>query len=206
MTEELKQKSIISQLRHEKTCRGFDVVRFSDGYDRSCNVQKSSQADVDNVWIGFEGGVNRMLIGRSLAAELAALLSRFAETGEIVEMVASGCSEKAGDHIADAGKKAAFKSIDGLVADYNSDPVRKAMIDWARAEVKEKMSEHDHLRDATKLIEQPPMSRERLRQEAALTFITHPVDLEFWEMWQKADAFVDAGYPQTAEESAQQEK
>lgn len=94
----------------DKTCRGFSILRFVDEYDVLCNVQKSSLASKDCIWLGVEdadpkilasktpqGGTGwvkydipedvlistRMHLDRKQARELAKLLNKFAKTGEL---------------------------------------------------------------------------------------------------------------------------
>ena len=93
-----------------KTSRGFSLLRFTDEYGAICNVQKSSLATKDCIWLGVEdadpkilasktsqGGTGwikydipddvmintRMHIDRKQARELAKLLNKFARTGEL---------------------------------------------------------------------------------------------------------------------------
>jgi hypothetical protein len=82
-------------MKKSKTKRGFVIYEFKDRYGGDCSLQKSSNAEEDQVWLGLDLtempthhatleplGV-RMLIDRDLAAKLALKLAAFAETGEI---------------------------------------------------------------------------------------------------------------------------
>ena len=42
-----------------KTHRGFALITFQDLYDTPCNIQKSSLAFDDAIWIGCEGRVHQ---------------------------------------------------------------------------------------------------------------------------------------------------
>ena len=93
-----------------ETSRGFSILRFEDEYGTVCNVQKSSLASKDCIWLGVEdadpkilasktsqGGMGwitydipedvmvntRMHLDRKQAKELAKLLNKFAKTGEL---------------------------------------------------------------------------------------------------------------------------
>lgn len=93
-----------------ETSRGFSILRFKDVCETVCNVQKSSLANKDCIWLGVEeaepkilasktteGGTGwvtydipedvmistRMHLDRKQARELAKLLNRFAKTGEL---------------------------------------------------------------------------------------------------------------------------
>lgn len=93
-----------------ETSRGFSILRFEDEYGIVCNVQKSSLASKDCIWLGVEDAdpkilasktsqgetgwitydipedvmVNtRMHLDRKQAKELAKLLNKFAKTGEL---------------------------------------------------------------------------------------------------------------------------
>ena len=82
-------------MKKSKTSRGFSLYTFKDYYGGNCSLQKSSSAEIDQIWLGLDAeempkhhvtGENlgcRMLIDRKLAAKLALKLASFAETGEI---------------------------------------------------------------------------------------------------------------------------
>lgn len=90
--------------------RGFKLLRFKDRYNEDCNIQKSSLATEDCIWLGVEnpnpqimasktpqGGTgwvkydipdnvliaSRMHLNRKQARELAKVLNKFARTGEL---------------------------------------------------------------------------------------------------------------------------
>lgn len=82
-------------MKKSKTSRGFTIYKFKEYYGADCSLQKSSNSEVDQVWLGMDVqeipkhhvtgqslGV-RMLIDRKLAARLALKLASFSETGEI---------------------------------------------------------------------------------------------------------------------------
>jgi len=93
-----------------KTGRGFDLIRFQDLCGETCNIQKSSLADEDAIWIGVEdanprimakevredltGWVKypvpesvlmstRMHINRERAKEIISILQKFVDTGDL---------------------------------------------------------------------------------------------------------------------------
>lgn len=39
-------------MRLNKTARGFDIIEFTDRYNNSCSLQKSSIATEDCIWLG----------------------------------------------------------------------------------------------------------------------------------------------------------
>lgn len=93
------------------TERGFAFVEFTDAYGTECNIQKSSLATDDAIWIGakeiglkqftpYQGGWkdvptpsdpngtsyianNRMHLTRDQVAELLPILAHFVETGDV---------------------------------------------------------------------------------------------------------------------------
>ena len=92
------------------TKRGFPIIEFDDLYGEHCSLQKSSLATEDAIWLGTtdpepkimasktqRGGVgwvkypipddvlipSRMHLNRETARELAELLLKFADTGDI---------------------------------------------------------------------------------------------------------------------------
>lgn len=92
------------------TKRGFVIFEFTDLYGEQCSLQESSLADKDAIWLGITdpepkilasetlgGGIgwvkypmpkgvltpSRMHLNRKTARELAELLLKFADTGEI---------------------------------------------------------------------------------------------------------------------------
>lgn len=95
----------------KKTERGFAYIEFTDAYGTLCNVQKSSLATDDAIWLGAKEiglkkftphvgwedqdtrgdpphGVsfianNRMHLTRDDVAALLPILSHFVETGEV---------------------------------------------------------------------------------------------------------------------------
>lgn len=93
-----------------KTCRGFLLLSFLDDNNTPCNIQKSSLATKDCIWLGLDdvdpkilasktlqGGTGwvkydisedvfintRMHLDRKQAKELAKVLNKFAKTGEL---------------------------------------------------------------------------------------------------------------------------
>lgn len=96
----------------EHTERGFAYINFKDAYGTECNIQKSSLATEDAIWIGakdiglkkfipYQGwqdveiksdphGIsyvanNRMHLTRDDVAALLPILQRFVETGDLEE-------------------------------------------------------------------------------------------------------------------------
>jgi hypothetical protein len=95
----------------EKTERGFAYTEFTDLYGAKCNIQKSSLATDDAIWIGckeiglkkftpYQGwedvdthgdpphGItyvanNRMHLSREQVADLLPILQNFVDTGEL---------------------------------------------------------------------------------------------------------------------------
>ena len=92
------------------TERGFDLIRFKDLYDSNCNIQHSSLATQDCIWLGIEdadpkimasktkkGGTGwvayeiptdvllttRMHLNRQQCFKLAKVLIKFALTGKL---------------------------------------------------------------------------------------------------------------------------
>ena len=102
-----KRKAPVVRLPKEKrehTGRGFRVIRFADQNGVPCNIQKSSLATNDCLWIGCEeiglkrfgasgwesiptgeGYIanNRMHLSRDDAAALLPILKHFCDTGEL---------------------------------------------------------------------------------------------------------------------------
>jgi len=97
-------------MKKTQTSRGFALIKFKDSNGIKCNVQKSSSALSDKIWLGAEDiglqigspwqevseqeikdkfckneliANNRMHLSRKQAAKLAKVLLKFAETGEI---------------------------------------------------------------------------------------------------------------------------
>ena len=79
--------------RFRKTDRGFTIGEFKDVYGVPCSIQASSSAMREAIWLGCDKAEKdhvtglyvspRMHIDRPLARRLAALLQRFADTGEL---------------------------------------------------------------------------------------------------------------------------
>lgn len=94
----------------EKTNRGFSIIRFNDRYGIPCNIQKSSLATQDCIWLGVEDGnpqimakdvmengigwvkypipdkvmlTTRMHLNQEQAKWLVEILNKFIETGNI---------------------------------------------------------------------------------------------------------------------------
>ena len=68
-----------------RTSRGFAIGRFKDRYDLPCDIQKSSLATEDCIWLG--PSESRMHLTPDMAAALIPLLQAFVETGELPEPV-----------------------------------------------------------------------------------------------------------------------
>ena len=93
-----------------KTVRGFDLIEFKDRYGAKCNIQKSSLATENAIWLGVEdanpqimasktkeGGTGwvkydipdnvllttRMHLTQEQVKDLLPILQRFADTGEL---------------------------------------------------------------------------------------------------------------------------
>ena len=98
------------QLKKTETCRGFELIKFTDIYNIPCSLQKSSFAAEDAVWFGVDepdpqilaskvkegltGWVKypihedvfintRMHLTREQVADLLPYLQRFVDTGGI---------------------------------------------------------------------------------------------------------------------------
>jgi hypothetical protein len=98
------------KLKETHTNRGFKLIEFKDLYDVKCNIQKSSLASYDAIWLGVEdanpqimasktpeGGTGwvkysipkdvlltaRMHLSRDDVKELLPILQKFVDTGEI---------------------------------------------------------------------------------------------------------------------------
>lgn len=96
--------------KESHTNRGFKLIEFTDCYDAKCNIQKSSLATEDAIWLGVEdanpqimaskvkkNGVGwvkysipedvllttRMHLTREQVRDLISILKRFVDTGEI---------------------------------------------------------------------------------------------------------------------------
>lgn len=41
-------------MKKEKTCRGLTKYHFTDSHGDTCSIQKSSAAEQDYIWLGFE--------------------------------------------------------------------------------------------------------------------------------------------------------
>jgi len=68
----------------EYTSRGFEIIRFTDQYGKSCTLQQSSLPEYDipgtsAIWFGT--GDDRMHIDLKLLKELLPHLQRWAEEG-----------------------------------------------------------------------------------------------------------------------------
>jgi len=99
-------------MKRETTQRGFGIYQFKDSSGMECNIQKSSSAIQDHIWLGaekiglkeFRAGEgwkdrtefddtdtishhfianSRMHLTRDQVAELLPILTQFVETGEI---------------------------------------------------------------------------------------------------------------------------
>lgn len=74
--------------------RGFIVGKFRDRYAAECSIQKSSLATENCIWLGCdELGIEpvsgqpfakRMHLTQEMARDLVPLLTRFAETGDLL--------------------------------------------------------------------------------------------------------------------------
>jgi hypothetical protein len=42
----------MTKFKTGKTERGFDIIEFTDFYDKECTIQKSSLATDDAIWFG----------------------------------------------------------------------------------------------------------------------------------------------------------
>jgi hypothetical protein len=63
------------------TGRGFMVGDFRDLYGQECSIQESSSAEYYAIWIGVGGC--RMHLTNAQAKDLAAVLGKFAEDGNL---------------------------------------------------------------------------------------------------------------------------
>jgi len=98
------------EIEESYTNRGFKLIKFADLYETKCNIQKSSLATEDAIWIGVEsanpqilasktekGGTGwvsypipedvllktRMHLNREQIKALIPILQKFVNTGEI---------------------------------------------------------------------------------------------------------------------------
>lgn len=79
------------EIKFDYTSRGFAIIEFKDEYNISCNIQKSSLASKDCIWIGCD--VNdqqvkenyniRMHLTQEQVKQLISILQHFADTGEL---------------------------------------------------------------------------------------------------------------------------
>jgi hypothetical protein len=68
----------------DKTNRGFVIGEFTDRYNKTCSIQKSSLAFEDCIWLGqADLPPVRMHLTREMAAVLSDVLRKFADTGEL---------------------------------------------------------------------------------------------------------------------------
>lgn len=67
----------------KKTNRGFDLIEFTDRYDKECSLQKSSLATEDAIWLGRDSKEARMHLTQEMVAKLLPYLQKFVETGDI---------------------------------------------------------------------------------------------------------------------------
>lgn len=89
----------------KKTGRGFKFVEFQDTHGTPCNIQKSSSAMEECIWIGADNldpkelipgqgwtkitseypmvGNNRIHLSREKVAELLPILHRFVDKGDL---------------------------------------------------------------------------------------------------------------------------
>lgn len=74
------------------TERGLRIGHFKDRYEANASIQKSSLAFEDCIWLGAddiakapgcEPQNRRMHLTRDMAGELARVLQKFADTGEL---------------------------------------------------------------------------------------------------------------------------
>lgn len=73
-------------MKVEQTSRGFGLVNFTDKYDQSCSLQKSSLATEDCIWFGVDNAAithPRMHLTQDMVKELLPYLQKFVETGEL---------------------------------------------------------------------------------------------------------------------------
>lgn len=98
------------EIKETKTDRGFKLIEFKDFYENSCNIQESSLATEEAIWIGVEDAnpkilasknkedgtgwikypipaevqlTTRMHLTREQVKELLPILQKFVDTGEI---------------------------------------------------------------------------------------------------------------------------
>ncbi len=106
MSEARKRLRLKRGFKRRTTARGFGIIDFRDDNDTACNVQKSSSAMFDCIWLGAaEIGLkrltpgkgwedvplapgacvanNRMHLSQRQVAALLPILQHFAETGEL---------------------------------------------------------------------------------------------------------------------------
>jgi hypothetical protein len=86
------------ELTSETTPRGFGVFKFKDRYGSECSLQESSLATESAVWLGVDKDFNgnectRMHLTRKQVASLLPALTRFVQSGSLVEHDAEGYIE-----------------------------------------------------------------------------------------------------------------
>jgi hypothetical protein len=68
-------------MKKEQTDRGFDLIKFKDLYGKECELQKSSLAEFDAIWLGI--GMYSMHLSKKHVRKLLPHLIKFLLTGEI---------------------------------------------------------------------------------------------------------------------------
>lgn len=48
------------------TGRGFDIIEFNDLYGEKCNIQKSSLATEDAIWVGVESANPQIMASKTI--------------------------------------------------------------------------------------------------------------------------------------------
>ncbi len=78
--------STINHMTHDKTQRGFRIIRFKDRYDNSCSIQESSLAAEPCLWLGQDTPL-RIHVTKSLASDLISLLQYFVDNDELPDSI-----------------------------------------------------------------------------------------------------------------------
>jgi hypothetical protein len=53
------------KIKKAKTNRGFNLIEFDDLYGAKCNIQKSSLATDDAIWIGIQDAEPRIMASQT---------------------------------------------------------------------------------------------------------------------------------------------
>ena len=48
-------------MKKDHTCRGFEIIKFTDSYGVECSLQESSSAEESKIWLGCDDANPKML-------------------------------------------------------------------------------------------------------------------------------------------------